>query len=142
MDNPQRRSTDQPDHVERIVRIETNVEHVANVVGELKDALAEHVKDESHQFKGVADNYAQVAVDISRLADASVRTTKAIEQMADHSTRLHSLESFKERVEPLIEDTASKINKIWWSVPILWTVLIALAGGAWAIYKHISGGGP
>lgn len=137
-----RRATDSPDSVERIVSLEVNVQHVKESVNDVKESvtsLAEDLREHIRSEDGIAGSITQLRVAAEMNNETLNRMASALEQVPTQNTRVHSLEEWRGRVDTWVEktearqdDSGEKINRIYWMCGLI----AAVIPGVWALLTY------
>lgn len=129
-----RRATDRPEVIERVVALETNINNVKDAVTELTGDLRSHIRDES-------SDVGNLTIAIERLSANQETQTRTLERVADtlqtvavHSARVQSLEDWRDKTEGRLDEVTSKVAFIF----RLAAITVPVGGAVWAIVEYIT----
>lgn len=129
-----RRVTDRIEVVERVVALETNVGNIKDAIHSLGDDLREHISTESEVIKDLAVSMQKVVTATEMNAATMERVSTTLQTMADHTTRVQALESWREKAEPNIE----KARMMWWGAATAFAVAVVIVSAAWTVITKMN----
>lgn len=152
-DFPQRRYTDTPEGLERLVRLETDVMHVKSSVDVFSDRLEVHMSETGKSFIELRHTMSMLANSIEKqviasnyLTDSTSKMSDAIQILTKADIRINSLEEAKarcdvaiqiaiadrEKMHEAINRATERVDRLYWLVPLVVTVV----AGAWELFTH------
>ena len=142
-----RRSTDIPENgFERLVRLESDVTHLADIVGDTNNKLESHQVSTEKSFGELRLLTQELVVQAKVQVNVLDRALAAIEVVSKHETRVSSLEEFRRRTEihltacdadrlnlrDKIRTAEEKVDRLYWLAPILFVIVQV----GWTLLTH------
>lgn len=146
-----RRHTD--DNGERLVRVETDLEHVRGSLDGFAERFQVHISDTSRGFEELRGHMQTLAISSEVQANNSKVQSDAMTNLADAVTalsksesRVTSLEEFRARTDrhlsvcdhdrsgqrEKLNKTTERVDRLYWIAPIL----LVIVQGLWALAVH------
>jgi hypothetical protein len=148
-----RRSSDEQDGHDRLVRLETEVDHVSGALGNIAERLETHIDQNSKGFEELRLSMTKLAMAAETQANTGHTQAESMKELSSavvtltkNENRVTMLEDFKGRTEIHLKicdadranlrerlgTTSERIDRIYWIAPIL----LLIAQGVWALIVH------
>jgi hypothetical protein len=128
-----RRVSDQPDAMERIVRVE-------DAVASIKDSLQSHIEEETMVLKDMAAGQLKSADAITDLTVSMAKLAVIAEKQDQRAERQDARADKQDaRFERLTNDVEKRLDNVENKVSIIWTlgpIAVMLISGFWAAATH------
>jgi hypothetical protein len=159
-----RRATDSDVIGERVVKLETNVEHMHTAIDGISDKFETHVEQNARGFEELRMHMQTMAIATERQAaaferqnDSMQRMQHTLEILAKSDSKIVALEEFRRSITLHTEDcdidrdrlrtklaevnnailhNRERVNRIYWVVPILATIGGATITAGWQVLTY------
>ena len=128
-----RRITDRPEFADRVVALETNIDHIRTSVSDLGEKLSGHISDETAEVSNITDAVSRVQVTQDVQTRTLDRMATAIEQVAVHSSRVQALEDWRGKTEVRLDETVTRVSVIYKVV----AAIVVLSPAVWAMLHQL-----
>jgi methyl-accepting chemotaxis protein len=150
-----RRLTDAADGHERLVRLESDVDHVKGSLDNISEKLQDHVEQNTKGFNELREHMTRLAMSAElqaatsrQQADSMSKLTNTVSDIAKSDFKIQALEDFRHRTEAHLKacdakhdstkeklnKTTEKVDRLYWLAPL---ALLAIQG-IWQLYTFFA----